>query len=195
MIVIIQGLDNYAVFVMSPQVAVRMIHCTLGMILYVKNVITNLAVNIIFIGRNTMIKEFQKEYRWLSNFAPVMIEDGEFTFRSVEHAYMAAKSDSPLWKRFCMVTESPGEVKKASRKIKLTHNWHKNKIEIMKAFLIQKYNQEPYKTKLINTGNQRIQEGNYWGDKFWGVCLKTDTGQDILGKSIMEIRDGLNTRT
>ena len=58
--------------------------------------------------------------------------------------------------------------------------------------LEQKFNIEPYKTKLIETGNKYIQEGNRWNDKFWGVCLKTNQGENNLGKLIMNIRAKLN---
>ena len=135
-----------------------------------------------------MIKEFQKEHRWLSNFAPckIVLEGG--VYNSVEHAYMSAKCDDPEWKAFCQKTEKPGQVKKASRRIKLRPDWDDLKIEVMKKCLKQKYTQEPYKTKLKKTGTQCIQEGNRWNDKFWGVCLKTGEGKNILGKLIMGIR-------
>lgn len=58
--------------------------------------------------------------------------------------------------------------------------------------MIQKFNKEPFKSKLIATGDLYIQEGNLWNDKFWGVCLKTNTGQNILGKLIMEIRNEIS---
>jgi predicted NAD-dependent protein-ADP-ribosyltransferase YbiA (DUF1768 family) len=61
----------------------------------------------------------------------------------------------------------------------------------MKKLLIQKYNQEPYKTKLINTGDLYIREGNYWNDTYWGFYLKTQTGQNMLGILIMEIRNNI----
>lgn len=135
-----------------------------------------------------MIKEFQKEHRWLSNFAPCKIILSGKEYASVEHAYMAAKCTDPAWRLFCQKTKSPGQVKKASRKIKLRPNWDDLKIKVMKKCLKQKYNQEPYKTKLKKTGTQLIQEGNGWNDKFWGICLKTGEGKNILGKLIMEIR-------
>lgn len=135
-----------------------------------------------------MIKEFQKEYRWLSNFAPCKIVLSGKEYASVEHAYMAAKSTDPEWRLFCQKTNSPGQVKKASRRIKLRPNWDVLKIKIMKKCLKQKYNQAPYKAKLRKTGAQFIQEGNWWNDKFWGACLKTGEGENILGKLIMEIR-------
>ena len=55
----------------------------------------------------------------------------------------------------------------------------------------QKFNQEPYRTKLLETGTLHIQEGNRWNDKFWGVCLKTNKGENHLGKLIMDVRSAL----
>lgn len=139
-----------------------------------------------------MIKEFQGNYRWLSNFQPCAIELDGITYCSVEHAYMSAKSDEADWKLFCSSkTISAGEVKKASRKIKLVDNWDIIKIDIMRKCLQQKFNQEPYKTWLIFTGTEELQEGNRWNDKFWGICLKTGERQNMLGKLIMEIRKEL----
>lgn len=135
-----------------------------------------------------MIKEFQKEYRWLSNFAPCTISMGGFLYPSVEHAYMSAKSNSLIWKRFCQ-QESAGTVKRKSREIELVEDWEVLKKSVMMSCLIQKFNQEPYFSKLIETGDEYIQEGNMWGDKYWGVCLKTGVGENNLGKMIMQIRD------
>ena len=56
---------------------------------------------------------------------------------------------------------------------------------------MQKFNQEPFKSKLLDTGDEYIMEGNWWGDKFWGICLKTNTGNNNLGKLIMQIRNTL----
>ena len=61
----------------------------------------------------------------------------------------------------------------------------------MKLCLEQKFTDPTYKKLLLNTGDLYIQEGNYWGDKFWGICLKTNTGQNILGHLIMNIRTRL----
>ena len=137
-----------------------------------------------------MIKEFKGEYRWLSNFAPVKITLNGINYSSVEHAYMSAKSDSKEWKDYCSdIHHSAWEVKRQSRTIKLKENWEIIKLEIMKECLIQKFSYEPYHSLLISTGTQHLQEGNHWNDKFWGVCLKTNTGENNLGKLIMEIRN------
>lgn len=139
---------------------------------------------------NTMIKEFQNEYRWLSNFAPVKIILDGITYPSVEHAYMSAKSDDKDWKEYCSnPINTAGDVKRRSRSIKLKDNWNDIKLDVMRECLNKKFIQEPYRTKLIETGNTYLQEGNRWNDKFWGVCLRTNQGDNRLGKMIMEIRE------
>jgi len=138
-----------------------------------------------------MIKQFQKENRWLSNFAPCTIILDDITYRSVEHAYMSAKSDDIKWKHFCRDTYKPGDVKKESKKIKLRNDWDNIKVDVMRRCIDQKFDQEPYRSKLINTEDQYIQEGNFWGDKFWGVCMKTGVGDNVLGKLIMDKRNKL----
>lgn len=137
-----------------------------------------------------MIKEFQNEYRWLSNFTPVEVELDGLIYSSVEHAYMSAKSDDIKWKRICTNPNyTAGEIKRLSRQVHLIPNWDNIKLNVMEDCIRQKFNQEPYKSKLLQTGNLYIQEGNRWNDKFWGVCLKTNQGQNFLGKLIMKIRD------
>lgn len=137
-----------------------------------------------------MIKEFSDENRWLSNFAKVSITYNEYTYNSIEAAYQAQKSDNPDWKKFCAdPNNTPGLIKKSSRFIKIVENWENIKVPIMEELLLLKFSQEPYKTLLKNTKNVYIQEGNYWGDKFWGVCLKTNQGENNLGKLIMKIRE------
>lgn len=141
-----------------------------------------------------MIKEFQGEYRWLSNFMPCEIYYDGIEYRSVEHAYMSAKCDDKDWKLICQHTESPGHVKRQSRKIKLRPDWEYVKKGIMLECLLQKYAQEPYKSNLLATGDVYIQEGNTWGDKFWGVDLRTGHGQNNLGLMIMNIRTDLQSK-
>ena len=42
--------------------------------------------------------------------------------------------------------------------------------------------------KLLDTGNAELQEGNNWGDRYWGVDLKTGYGENRLGRIIMKVR-------
>ena len=57
---------------------------------------------------------------------------------------------------------------------------------------MNKFSHEPLRSKLIATGSEYIQEGNWWGDTFWGVDLKADHphGDNRLGIMLMEIRNG-----
>jgi predicted NAD-dependent protein-ADP-ribosyltransferase YbiA (DUF1768 family) len=119
-----------------------------------------------------MIKEFQRDYRWLSNFASAEVVLDGIKYVSVEHAYMSAKSSDPLWKAFCADAKNkPGDVKRKSRTIDLRSDWEEVKLSIMEECVRQKMNQEPYRSKLLATGKQYIQEGNTWNYVFWCIDL------------------------
>lgn len=137
-----------------------------------------------------MIEEFQGEYRWLSNFAPVNIEYDGITYPSVEHYYQAMKSDKQYIRKKIAGFEHPAQAKKYGGK--LNPDWtFMEKITIMELGLALKFSQEPYKSKLLETENQYIQEGNHWGDTFWGVDLDTGEGENFLGDLIIKIRSKL----
>ena len=131
---------------------------------------------------------FKEDYRWLSNFVPVEVEYEEMKYPSVEHAYQAAKSKDVTWREFCAMEESPGKVKRGSRRIEQRADWEQIRVEVMRNLLEQKFSQEPYKSLLLETGNTYLIEGNTWDDTFWGVDLRTGEGYNVLGNLIMEIR-------
>lgn len=143
-----------------------------------------------------MIKQFSKENRWLSNFSPATIVHEGITYPSVEHFYVAMKTPNLEFRERIAKLETAGQAKKIGRAIEetdgLPKNWYEDKLIHMRFALEQKYNQEPYKQQLIDTGDQTIIEGNTWGDVFWGVDLKTDEGKNNLGEMIMEIREELS---
>lgn len=143
-----------------------------------------------------MIHKFKDKTRWLSNMTLVNIRYNDCVYKSVEHAYQSAKNDSPLWKSFCLMEDNPYKIKMASKEIEIISNWDEIKLDVMEKCLIEKFTQEPFRTQLIETGNQNIQEGNEWGDKFWGVDLKEspNVGENHLGRLIMKIRDKINNK-
>lgn len=139
------------------------------------------------------IKGFQGQYRWLSNFAASRIVYNGHSFPTVEHAYQAAKAwHSPLIRDEIMKVVTPALAKKLGSTVQLRPNWDATKLEIMKYLLEQKFNLPEFKDKLLATGNAYIEETNYWGDRFWGVCR--GVGQNNLGKLIMSIRASLAQR-
>jgi ribA/ribD-fused uncharacterized protein len=137
-----------------------------------------------------VIKEFQGEYRWLSNFAIcVVVIDGK-TYPSTENAYQAAKTviDS---ERLPFQFMTAGQAKRSGKRVAMRNDWDDIKISVMEDITRQKYSRNPFKSKLLETGNQEIQEGNTWGDTFWGICK--GKGENNLGKIIMKIREELQT--
>lgn len=140
-----------------------------------------------------IVKEFQGQYRWLSNFVPAEVELNGVKYASVEHAYMSAKSDDPEWKAYCADGKNkPGDVKRKSKTIQLRPDWNEIKLGVMEHCVRQKFNQEPYKSRLLATGDMYLQESNTWKDTFWGIDLKTGNGFNNLGKLIMKIRKEIN---
>ena len=144
-----------------------------------------------------MIVHFKSpEHSFLSNFELVNIEYMGRTYRSVEHAFMSAKSSDPKWKDYCANPNiSPADVKREGKKVSLVPYWDTLKFVVMEHCLRAKFRQEPFKSKLLATGNENIQEGNWWGDTTWGVDLNVNPNivENNLGRLIMLIREELKT--
>ncbi len=135
-----------------------------------------------------MIKEFTGKYRFLSNFYPAPLIYEGIQYPTSEHAYQAAKT-LYIESRF-MIAElkTPGQAKRAGRKIIIRSDWENVKLQVMEDILFCKFNQNPrLMGLLIDTGTQELQEGNYWGDRFWGVCR--GSGQNHLGNLLMKVRN------
>lgn len=139
---------------------------------------------------DTMIKAFTGEYRWLSNFWPSEVRWYGISFDSVENAYQAAKCENSAdMPQFLGLTA--GQSKRLGRKVKMRWNWESVKLSIMEDLVCQKFNIPELKAKLLATGTQKLVEGNYWGDTFWGQC-PFGTGFNHLGIIIMKVRDELS---
>jgi len=137
-----------------------------------------------------MIKEFQGQYRWLSNFWPSPFVLDGIHFPTVEHGYQAYKaSDGQEFVRI-LDARSPGEAKRLGKRVKLRMNWEAIKDGVMLALVRAKFEQNPdLAAKLIATGDEELVEGNTWGDTYWGVCR--GVGQNKLGKILMNVRQEL----
>ena len=138
----------------------------------------------------TPIIEFQNQYFWLSNFFATPVAMDGYVFPASENAFMSGKSKDITWKQFCTTETNPGAMKSAGRKVKLIDNWDVIRIDAMLKALRAKFSDPILRAKLLATGNRQLIEGNRWGDKFWGVCIKTPqhVGQNNLGKLLMQLR-------
>ena len=138
-----------------------------------------------------MIKEFQKEYRWLSNFWFCRVQlDGEW-YNSVEHAYVAAKTLDLEERKSIQKIENPGVAKRLGRKLTIRPDWDRVKLSIMESLVRQKFKTPYIRKELLATGDEILQEGNLWNDTFWGVDLHTGKGENHIGKILMKIREEL----
>jgi len=73
--------------------------------------------------------------------------------------------------------------------LELREDWEDVKVNIMKEVVKSKFMSNPeLRNKLIATGDAELVELNHWGDRTWGVCSKTNTGKNLLGKILMEVR-------
>ncbi len=137
------------------------------------------------------IKEFQGEHRFLSNFWPAEVELDGIKYPTIEHAYQAAKTLDEERRKVIQAQTTPGEAKRAGRKVKIRPDWEDVKIGIMLDLVRQKFtNNVKLRNRLLATGDEELIEGNTWGDTFWGRCK--GIGQNNLGKILMKIRKELS---
>lgn len=138
-----------------------------------------------------MITEFAGEHRWLSNFWPCKIVDRQGKeYASVEHAYAACKCARPEDAEQVRLAPTPGQAKRLARKLPIRPGWDDMKVGVMRRLLVQKFAVgSELATRLLATSDEWIEEGNTWGDTFWGVC--NGCGHNTLGRLLMERRDEL----
>lgn len=139
-----------------------------------------------------VIREFKGEYRWLSNFWWCKVVWEGIEFPTAEHAYQASKAKDISDKLAIRVLETPGKAKRAGKLVERRDDFEANKIRIMEEILTDKFTRNSsLRVKLEGTKELALQEGNNWGDTFWGIDLRTGEGRNELGKTIMRIRERL----
>ena len=136
------------------------------------------------------ILQFTGLYKWLSNFYPSQIALDGFTWPTVEHYYQAMKSESPEVQAEIRALPTAGQAKRYGKKVKVRDDWYNVSFTIMEKALRAKFDQNAFlKEKLLQLAGWGIQEGNTWGDTFWGIDLTTGEGLNNLGKMLMNLRD------
>lgn len=137
----------------------------------------------------TAIKEFRGYYDFLSNFyAYPFIYNGRRYFNA-EAAYQAQKLPTDKGREQFMAISAPA-AKKLGKTVELREDWEAIKVEVMRAVVSAKFEQNADLAKLlIATGDAHLEEGNHWGDRFWGTV--NGIGQNMLGKILMEVRSNL----
>lgn len=135
---------------------------------------------------------------YFSNFySPVRVHakwDGTFTkVDTVEHAFQAAKAIRKEDFDTVCRAKSAGEAKRLGKILKaagrIRPDWYSVNLKIMEDLLRQKFSDFELRKKLLETGDNELIEGNYWGDLFWGVCR--GKGENHLGRLLVKIRSEL----
>ncbi len=143
-----------------------------------------------------MITLFKGQYAFLSNFFSCSIVFENQVYPSVEHAFQAAKTLIPMLRKEIQCAESPTEAKKLGRALTSRPDWEDIKVQVMTDLIREKFSvHSDLQDKLIKTGSEYLEEGNYWHDNFWGSCVCSNCGntrgENMLGKILMSYRSYL----
>lgn len=145
-----------------------------------------------------MINEFKGKNYFLSNFFNFDVVVDEVKYKNNEAAFQAAKIKSLTQTdglkgvtRKSFSELQPNEAKRLGRQVKLRIDWEDVKDSVMLECVRSKFSQEPLRQRLIDTGSEELIEGNTWNDRYWGVDLRSGSGENKLGKILMQVREEL----
>lgn len=140
---------------------------------------------------------FADKFYFLSNFYPCKIPYDGVIYESAEHAYQAQKTANLEDRERIRNSKLAWQAKKIARTVTLSPNWEQQKRTVMANVLLQKFVLNPeLRQQLLETERLELIEHNYWHDNFWGSCVCErcgDRGQNVLGKMLMVIREGLKS--
>ncbi|MBK8294605.1 MAG: NADAR family protein [Solirubrobacterales bacterium] len=116
-------------------------------------------------------------------------DDKQRHYPSVEHYFQASKTLDPELHEKVANSTSPREAKSAGGTVPLRADWEDLKLEIMRAALEAKFRQEPFRTRLIKTGERPIIEESRH-DTEWGARQTGEgwAGENKLGHLLQEVR-------
>lgn len=140
-------------------------------------------------GYMDKIDKFEGNFRFLSNFWPSVVQLDGVKFSSVEHAYQAAKTFDDEMRQKIKNAKTANIAKKLGQKVELRKDWESVKLDVMEKLLREKFAIPELKQLLLDTGDAELVEGNWWGDRFYGVC--DGKGLNHLGRLLMLIRSDL----
>jgi len=131
-------------------------------------------------------------YGEFSNFSPHEIEMDGKLYPTIEHYFQAMKFPGHEQAEKIWLAANPMIAKKLgrSRQAPLRSDWEEVKLQFMRAAVRQKFTaHRALQDLLLQTGNEELIEAAP-SDYFWG-CGKNGTGQNWLGKILMEVRQEL----
>jgi ribA/ribD-fused uncharacterized protein len=124
---------------------------------------------------------------FLSNFWECSVVYDGMRYGNAEAAFQAQKCVDKTDK-YKFIALNGAQAKAMGKRVELREDWDAVKLGVMYEVLQAKFAQNPeLYNQLKDTGTEEIVEGNWWYDKYWGVC--NGEGLNHLGKLLMWIRD------
>lgn len=135
-----------------------------------------------------------EEYGFLSNYSNHSIEINGTLWPTVEHYYQAQKFTDSGIQQEILHAKDPDAAKRLAHKMKghVRPDWDEVKYDVMKLAVMRKFEMhKDLQSILVATGNEELIEKSK-SDFYWG-CGWNGTGQNNLGKILMEVRERLQT--
>ncbi len=133
---------------------------------------------------------------FLSNYEQLqfpIIDENRFEYYNSEGYYMSLRTNSFAEKQ--AISEASlkgGQASRNARKIFKLEQDENLRVEYMYKAVRAKFAANTYLAKkLADTGETEIIEKNYWKDTLFGVDDKSLQGANILGKTLMKVREEL----
>jgi ribA/ribD-fused uncharacterized protein len=142
-----------------------------------------------------VIDEFRGKYFFLSNFYIKPVYYNSEWYRSSEHAFQAQKATNEKDKQYVLNAQYPGHAKTRGNEIICRPNWKNIRMMEMYNILRCKFTEIDgiLASKLLETENALLIEGNNWGDRYWGKVRDSKTGEwvgeNFHGQLLMKVRN------
>jgi len=125
-------------------------------------------------------------YSFLMNSYPGDVNFDGQKYRTLEHAYQAAKTDDQDDRVKIRFAPSARRAKQIGRKITIRPTWDAERINVMRTLVNDKFEDPELREKLLATKDAQLVSG---GDKFWGKSH--GQGDNHLGRLLMELRTSI----
>jgi hypothetical protein len=114
--------------------------------------------------------------------------------RTSEHFFVALKTTDDHLREWVLQAGNAATAKKRGKVLVLRQDWDTgfDKTAMHLALILKFSANDDIRSRLIDTGNKQLIEGNWWHDNKWGncECIKCSTiqGQNNLGVLLTQVR-------
>ena len=139
-------------------------------------------------GNEAIIGSLYGRWEGLSNWFPSKVVHKGNTYKSVEHAFQAAKAGAALGAAAAIRdAPTPKEAHALGQRLPLPADWERRRKPLMLTLLRDKFRRDAaLRERLLKSESRDIIASNDWGEHFWGVC--GGRGANELGKALCDVR-------